>query len=147
MSNQEVTLKSATDAYLEHLAGSGTKPSSIAVYSKALDLAIENFGADRMVGSITVAQVGKYYSGPLVNILPSGKPKADPTVKQIKRVFRQCLEYAQTQGWVATLQVPKSELQHARQKKAAGDVNPAEAPQEEGTANQETPEAVQTQEN
>jgi len=75
MSNQEVTLKSATDAYLEHLGSTGTKPSTLSVYKKTLDLAIEHFGADRMVGSITVAQVGKYYSGSLVNILPSGPPQ------------------------------------------------------------------------
>ena len=114
MSDQEVTLKAAADAYLEHLAASGTKPSTVQVYRKALDLAIQHFGEERKLGSILVPHVGKFYSSEAVNILPSGKPKAEPTVKQIKRVFRQMMEYAKTQGWITNLPIPKAEMQHAR---------------------------------
>jgi hypothetical protein len=114
-----VTLKKATDAYLEHLAASG-KPTTITVYRKALDLAITQFGEERELSSILLPQVGKFYAGDLVNKLPNGRPKADPTVKQIKRVFRQCLEYAKSQNWIAQIPVPKSELKHARSSSATG---------------------------
>jgi hypothetical protein len=113
---ETITLRKATDAYLEHLTGSGTKPTTITVYRKALALAITHFGEERELSSILLPQVGKFYASKEVNILPSGKPKADPTVKQIKRVFRQCLEYAKEQGWINDLPIPKAELQHARQK-------------------------------
>ncbi len=108
------TLKEATEAYLEHLASGGTKPTTITVYRKALDLAITHFGEERELSSILLPQTGKFYAGDLVNKLPSGKPKADPTVKQIKRVFRQCLEFAKTQGWLTDLPIPKAELKHTR---------------------------------
>jgi transaldolase len=122
MSNQEATptegktLKEATEAYLESLAAGGTKPSTVQVYGKSLDLAIQHFGEERKLNSILVPHVGRFYASEQVNILPSGKPKADPTVKQIKRVFRQLMQYAQTQGWISISPIPKGELQHARQK-------------------------------
>jgi hypothetical protein len=145
MSNQEATttegktLKEVTEAYLECLAAGKTKPSTIQVYRKALDLAIQHFGEERRLDSILVPHVGKYYSSELVNILPSGKPKAQPTVKQIKRVFRQMLEYAQEQGWVTTLAIPKAELKHARQKPVAS------SDQETVQPEVETPEAVEAE--
>jgi hypothetical protein len=111
-----VTLKAATDAYLEHLATGDTKPSSILVYRKVLDLAINHFGEDRKLDAILLPQVGRFYASKEVNFLPSGRPKAAPTVKQIKRVFRQCLEYAKSQNWILDLPVPKGELLHARSK-------------------------------
>ncbi len=115
MSDQETTtLKKAADAYLEHLTASGTKPTTTSVYRKALDLAITHFGEEREISSLLLPQVGKFYASDLVNKLPSGKPKADPTVKQIKRVFRQCLEFAKSQGWITDLPIPKAELEHAR---------------------------------
>ena len=114
MSEETVTLKKAADAYLEHLAATGTKPSTINVYRKALDLAITHFGEEREFSSILLPQVGKFYASEAVNKLPNGKPKADPTVKQIKRVFRQCLEFAKSKGWITDLPIPKAELEHAR---------------------------------
>ena len=134
MSDQEVTLKAAADAYLEHLAASGTKPSTVQVYRKALDLAIQHFGEERKLGSILVPHVGKFYSSEAVNILPSGKPKAEPTVKQIKRVFRQCLEFAKSQGWITNLPIPKAEMQHARVKETHPEAETPEPAEDEAQA-------------
>ena len=132
MSNQEPittegkTLKEAAEAYLEHLAsGGGVKPSTIQVYGKALDLAIQHFGGERKLNSILVPHVGRFYASEQVNILPSGRPKAAPTVKQIKRVFRQMMQYAQAQGWIPQLCIPKAELQHAW---GSGNQHEVEAP-------------------
>jgi len=130
MSKQEITLKQAAEAYLESLAGGGTKPSTVNVYARSLDLALTHFGEERKVNSILVPHVGKFYASEVVNTLPSGKPRAELTVKQIKRVFRQCLDFAKEQGWVSNPQIPKSELKHARAKAtqpAAETPEPAEA--------------------
>jgi len=111
-----VTLKEAIEAYLESLAASGTKPTTAQVYGKALDLAIQHFGADRKLDSILLPQVGKYFASDALNKHPKdGRPKAQPTIKQNKRVFRQMMEFAQTKGWISgQLPIPKAELQHAR---------------------------------
>ncbi len=117
MSDQETTLKQTAEAYLEHLAAGGTKPSTLKIYRKSLDLAVTHFGGERKLNSILVPHVGKFYASTAVNILPSGKPRADLTVKQTKRVFRQCLKFAKEQGWITNnLPIPKAELRHARAK-------------------------------
>ena len=120
MSDQEtITLKKAVDAYLAHLADSGTKATTVKVYERVLELAITHFGADKKLSGILLTQVGKYYASDLINKHENGRPKAEPTIKQNKRVFRQCLEYAKDQGWVQNLNIPKSEMQHARSKKTS----------------------------
>jgi hypothetical protein len=135
-----VTLKEAVEAYLEHLVASGTKPTTVQVYRNSLDLAITHFGADRKLDSILVAHTGKYFVSSLLNVLPSGKPKAEPTIKQNKRVFRQMMEFAQTKGWISgQLPIPKAELQHARQKPIPSSNQGTDQPEAE------TPEPVEAE--
>ena len=120
MENQEtITLKNAVEAYLEHLEKTGAKATSVYVYRRVLDLAIAHFGADKKLTGIMVPHTTKFYDSSAVNFHPTGRPKAAPTVKQIKRVFRQCLEFSKDRGWIAVLPVPKLELLHARGKKTA----------------------------
>ena len=114
-----ITLKNAIDAYLAHLAENGAKETTIKVYERALDLAIAHFGEDKKLTSIMVPHAGKFFKSQAVNFHPTGRPKAAPTVKQIKRVFRQCLGFAKERGWIAVLPIPKLELLHARGKKTA----------------------------
>ncbi len=114
-----ITLKEAADAYLEYLGKSGTKEATVNVYRRSLDLAITHFGADRKLSGIMVPHAGKYFASDLLNKHDSGKPKAEPTIKQNKRVFRQCMEFAKEQGLIKNLPIPKGELQHARSKKTS----------------------------
>jgi beta-galactosidase/beta-glucuronidase len=72
--------------------------------------------SQRPVDSITLAHVGKFFNSPAIKTLPNGRPRAEITVKQIRRVFRQCMEFALEKGWLAVTPIPKSELQHARAK-------------------------------
>ncbi len=117
MENKEtITLKNAVDAYLAHLADSGTKENTVNVYRRVLDLAIAHFGEEKKLTSIMVPHVGKFFSSQAVNFHPNGRPKAEPTIKQIKRVFRQCMTFCKEQGCIATIPIPKVELEHARKK-------------------------------
>ena len=77
-----------------------------------------------------IPHTGKYFASDLLNKHDSGKPKAEPTIKQNKRVFRQCLEFAKEQGWIDVLLIPKAELQHARGKKISQE---PEAPKAESS--------------
>ncbi len=120
MENKEtITLKNAVDAYLVHLADSGTKENTVNVYRRVLDLAIAHFGEEKKLTSIMVPHVGKFFSSKIVNFHPNGQPKAEPTIKQIKRVFRQCMTFCKEQGSIATIPIPKGEMQHARKKSQA----------------------------
>jgi hypothetical protein len=143
-----VTIKSVAEAYIDHLTiGGQTKKSTTTVYSNALHLAVTYFGADRRIDSILVPHTAKFFNSAMVNYLPNGRPKAAPTVKQIKRVFRQMLEFAQTYGWIkGKLPVPNIELQHARRKQAQPD-QPIEALQVEATESAEITEPEITAQN
>jgi site-specific recombinase XerD len=114
---ETITLKNAIDAYLAHLAESGTKKNTINVYERALGLALSHFGEGKKLTAIMVPHTAGYYKSDLLTKHPTGKSKAAPTIKQNKRVFRQCLQFAKDCGWLAILPVPKAELQHARSKK------------------------------
>jgi hypothetical protein len=108
MSNQEITLKQAAEAYLEALAAGGSKTTTVTVYRRSLELALTHFGEERKLNTLLVPHVGKFFAS--INRFPGGAPKATATVKQIRRVFRQCLEYAKEQGWISkTLPLPKTE--------------------------------------
>ena len=131
-SPEPVTIKGVAEAYLAHLAASGTKAGTVAVYGKVLDLALAHFGNERRIDSISLPQVGKFYASDTLNKFTDGRPKAEPTVKQARRVFRQCLEYALVQGWITFLPVPKGEMEHARSRKSQPEAvfpEPAEASQ------------------
>lgn len=125
-----ITLKAAADAYLEHLGKNGTKETTVKVYRRSLDLAITHFGADRKLSGIMIPHAGKYFASDLLNKHDNGKPKAEPTIKQNKRVFRQCLEFAKEQGMINVLPIPKSEMQHARGMNTSKD---SETPKSEST--------------
>jgi len=131
---EPVTIKSVAEAYIDHLTlGGQTKMSTINIYTAALQLAANHFGADRRIDSIQAVHVGRYYNSSEVNTLPNGRPKATPTIKQIRRVFRQMMEFAQTYGLIQKLPIPASELQHARRKQAPIEAaaDPVEASQSE----------------
>ena len=125
-----ITLKAAADAYLEHLGKNGTKETTVKVYRRSLDLAITHFKGNRKLSTITPPHVGGYFASDLVNKHENGKPKAEPTIKQNKRVFRQCKEFAKEQGWINILPIPKTEMQHARSKKTSPE---PETPKAEST--------------
>ncbi len=119
---EDKILREVAEDYIDSLVFTEAKASTISVYLKCIQLAVTYFVAQRPVNSITLPQVGKFYASEAVKTLPSGKPRADLTVKQIKRVFRQCMEFALEKGWVATLVIPKAELVHARAKTATRDI-------------------------
>ncbi len=122
MSNQETTnpeaktLKEVAEDYIDSLVFTETKASTIKVYLRAIQLAVDYFGAQRPVDSITLPLVGKFFASHKLHKLENGRPRAEITVKQIRRVFRQCMEFALEKGFIATLPVPKGELAHARAK-------------------------------
>ncbi len=111
-----ITLKNTAESYLTHLGDTGAKKSTIGVYKRSLDLAVAHFGEEKKLTGIMVPHVSRFFDSKAVNFHPDGRPKAKPTVLQVKRVFRQCLEFAKDQGLITVLPIPKSELEHARNK-------------------------------
>jgi hypothetical protein len=100
------------------------------VYKRALDLAVAYFGEDKKLTAIMVPHAAKFLKSTQVNFHTNGTPKAEPTIKQTKRVFRQCMQFAKDRGLIHLIPVPKAELQHAR-KKAEKTENSLSDPQDQ----------------
>ncbi len=63
-----------------------------------------------------VPHVSRFFDSKEVNFHPDGRPKAKPTILQVKRVFRQCLQFAKDKGLITILAIPKSEILNSRNK-------------------------------
>ncbi len=107
---QTPLLKEAVEMYLDYLKEIGKKPGTIASYGKDFDLAIEFFGEDRKIDSISICHIGKLFKSDLVNKLKSGREKAEPTIKKTQRAVRMMFTWAKDSGMINTLPIPKNEI-------------------------------------
>jgi len=136
MSETSITLKAASAAYVVHMGAVGKKPSTIGTVKRTLDLLIEAMGEDKEVAKILPVHVDGFYKSEAATML-KGKPRAQASVLQIRRIVRAALVWWHEQGYSARLPLPAAEKtiqdKHAnaaerRAKKAkATDAEPAAA--------------------
>ena len=128
MSETSITLKAASAAYIVHLGAVGKKPSTLGTVKRTLDLLTEAMGEDKEVGKILPVHVDGFYKSEAATML-RGKPRAEASVLQIRRIVRAALVWWHEQGYSARLPLPASE--RAIQEKHA---NAAEKRAKKGTA-------------
>ena len=128
MSENTITLKAASAAYIVHLGAVGKKPSTLGTVKRTLDLLTEAMGEDKEVGKILPVHVAAFYKSESATIL-KGKPRAEASVLQIRRIVRAALVWWHEQGYSDRLPLPASEK--AIQEKHA---NAAEKRAKKGTA-------------
>ena len=128
MSEKTITLKAASAAYVVHLGAVGKKPSTLGTVKRTLDLLTEAMGEDKEVGKILPVHVAAFYKSESATIL-KGKPRAEASVLQIRRIVRAALVWWHEQGYSDRLPLPASEK--AIQEKHA---NAAEKRAKKGTA-------------
>ena len=108
MSKQTITLKTACEKYLAALKERGQKPSTIGTAERTLALLLAEMGESKEVGKIMTVHVSKFYNSEAVNKL-NGKPRAEPSVLQIRRIVRASLVWFHEQGWINSVPLPSSE--------------------------------------
>ena len=108
------TLKEGIEAYINHMQAQGKKGTTVGVYKKALALAASHFGEDRDLGKMLPAHAAKFLKSDAVLKKPDGTPRAEISVEQIKRVFRQMLTFCRDKGLIENLPLPKDELAKAK---------------------------------
>ena len=128
MSETSITLKAASAAYIVHLGAVGKKPSTLGTVKRTLDLLTEAMGEDKEVGKILPVHVATFYKSESATIL-KGKPRAEASVLQIRRIVRAALVWWHEQGYSDRLPLPAAEK--AIQEKHA---NAAEKRAKKGTA-------------
>ena len=107
-----ITLKDASQKYLEHLKAIGKKASTIGTGKRTMDLLIAEMGEDKEVGKILPLHVDKFFKSEAAT-MQSGKdglrPRAEASVLQIRRIVRGALVYWNEQDYVASVPLPKDE--------------------------------------
>ena len=92
------TVRAIADAYLEHLRSDGTAASTIASYARQLDAACSVFGALTPAAAVTPGLVSRFNTSPAVTQKPNGKPRAQPTILQMRRTPRLAFAHAMKTG-------------------------------------------------
>lgn len=102
------TLVEAAQEYLEFLKSKGKSPRTLYTYGKDVEQILAFFGSDKEIAKITLPLVGKFYKSDELLKLPNGKDRAPRTILKTIRVFRMLMTWAQSQGYIDTLLLPKS---------------------------------------
>ena len=120
MPSQTTTLKDAGQKYFEQLEAAGKNPRTVATYRRQFAVIAGFLGEDRKLKAIRPADVGRFLkSDALLKKPKSGKPRAEQTVKQIVRVLRMMLEWAQSEGLVEAVAFPKDAMPKRKRKGGA----------------------------
>ena len=103
-----INLKEATAQYIQHLTDEGQKPSTIGTARRTLDMLIEEMGEQKEVGKILTVHVAAFLKSEAATLL-KGKPRAEASVLQIRRIVRAALVWFHQQDWLEVLPLPKDE--------------------------------------
>ena len=108
MTTKTITLKAGAASHLVHLEAIGKKPSTLGTAKRTLDLLVGHMGEDKEVGKILPVHVATFYKSEAATML-KGKPRAEASVLQIRRIVRTALVWWHEQGYCAKLPLPSSE--------------------------------------
>ena len=115
----QTTLKDAGQKYFEHLEAAGKNPRTVATYRRQFGAIAGFFGEDKKLAAIRPADVGRFLkSDALLKMPKTGRARAEATVKQIVRVLRMMLEWAQSEGLVEAVAFPKDAMPKRRRQPA-----------------------------
>ena len=108
MTTKTITLKAGAAAHLVHLDAIGKKASTLGTAKRTLDLLVAHMGEDKEVGKILPVHVDAFFKSEAATML-KGKPRAEASVLQIRRIVRTALVWWHEQGYCAKLPLPASE--------------------------------------
>ena len=108
MSTTTKTLKDATELYLTHLRAIGKKPSTIGTAKRTLNLLIDEMGEDKKIERIMPVHVSKFFKSEPATML-RGKPRAQASILQIRRIVRGALVWWHSEGLIAKIPLPADE--------------------------------------
>jgi site-specific recombinase XerD len=102
-----LTLAEAVEQYMTFLQQQNKSKATLYTYSMDLKQVLDFFGTERLVQTISLPQVGKFYRSDVLLKCPNGKNRAEQTVRKTVRVFRMFILWLHAQGWIDTVPLPK----------------------------------------
>ena len=106
--SENINLKQAVDEFVKQLEALGKKPSTVNTSRRCLDLLIAHQGEAKIVAKILPVHIATFFKAESAN-KNNGKPRAEASILQIRRISRQFLLWSFEQGLVARLPLPKAE--------------------------------------
>ena len=108
MNTKTITLKAGAAAHLVHLEAIGKKPSTLGTAKRTLDLLVAQMGEDKEIGKILPVHVAAFFKSEAATML-KGKPRAEASVLQIRRIVRTALVWWHEQRYSAKLPLPAAD--------------------------------------
>jgi hypothetical protein len=108
MSPKQIKLKSAVESYIQHLQDKGQKHSTVGTARRTLALLVAEMGEEKDVAKILPVHVNKFFHSEAATML-RGKPRAQASVLQIRRVVRGALVHWHDRRWLASVPLPASD--------------------------------------
>jgi len=105
-----ITLKDAVKAYMESLKQAGKSPRTLYTYGKDFEQIQRFFGEEKKLSAILKPHVGKFMKSDELLTLPNGNRRANQTIKKTYRVLRAFFYWAQSEGYIEEVPMPKSQL-------------------------------------
>lgn len=116
-----ILLKEAIQTYLAKLRKEGKNERTLYTYHMDLKQVMAFFGPDRMLNTILLPQVGKFFKSDALLLLPGGKERSTRTVSKTLRVFRMFMIWAHQIGHIETLPLPRMTPMGRTRLNSAGD--------------------------
>jgi site-specific recombinase XerD len=101
------TLSVAAQEYLDYLKAQGKTERTLYTYGMDLKQIEAYFGPEKKLASILIPHVSGFMKSDALLKTPNGRDRSEQTVKKTVRVFRMFLVWAQSQGYIAKLPLPK----------------------------------------
>ena len=129
--SKNITIKEAVEKFAKQLEALGKKPSTIGTSKRCLDLFVAHQGDEKLVAKLLPVHVAAFFKSEGAMTL-NGKPRAEASIQQIRRVVRQLLIWSVEQGYVEKIPLPKIESE-----KGGGVRIPKDQQQTEGESAQD----------
>ena len=124
MSPKQINLQHAVESYIQHLQDKGQKPSTVGTARRTLALLVAEMGEKKDVAKILPVHVNKFFNSEAATML-KGKPRAQASVLQIRRVVRGALMHWHNRRWMASVPLPASDKHFLEPKEKKGKQKPA----------------------
>ena len=115
----QITLKDAGPKYFESLTAAAKNPRTVDTYRRQFETIKGFFGEGKKLSALRPADVGRFLKSDSLLKKPNGADRAEPTVKQIVRLLRMFLEWAQAEGITETLPFPKDAMPKRKRRPTA----------------------------
>ncbi len=103
------TITQALPEYLEYLKGQSKKESTINTIGRLLKHLVGHLGEQKQMGKILPAHIAGFFKSNRATKV-KGRPMAEPTRLQIRRVTRQFLVWTNETGMIDKVPLPREEM-------------------------------------